>query len=130
MGIDCENCTYLTSVDIKDAEGNAVFDATDIQSVTFDETGPPIKVTVEYDIPDDLVPCKVICSIKGPGGETFEKKKKIREAGTYKFTAKYLFLPPDEDPATIKSIVKVKKRGFGLVSKDVMEVDVAIGSLY
>jgi hypothetical protein len=128
--IDCEDCSYITSVDIKDAEGNDVFDATDTQIVTFDASGPPIKVKVQYEITDDLVPCKVICCVKGPGGETFEKKKRIQEAGVYKYTAKYLFLSPDEALATVKCKLKVRKRGIGLVGKDVMEVDMAIGDLY
>jgi hypothetical protein len=120
----------MTSIDIKDVDGNAVFDETDAQVLSFGDGGPPIKVTVKYEITDDLVPCKVLCTVKGPSGETFFKKKRIREAGEYKYTAKYLVLPPNEASATIKCIVKVRKRGFGLLGKDVAEVDIAVGELF
>jgi hypothetical protein len=125
--IDCEDCTWITSVDVKDVQGNDVFDDADDQVLVFGESGPPIQVTVHYELPGGDItapPWKVICIVKGPSGETFVKKRQITEAGQYKYTAQYLLLPTGDSPATVKCIVKVKKRGLGLLGKDRVDVDI------
>jgi hypothetical protein len=128
--IDCEDCTWLTSIDITDIDGNTVFDADDVQIVEFGESGPAIKVTLNYEITEETpLPCKVICVIKGPSGETFMKKRRIKEAGQYKYTAKGIFVPTTDPTATIEYKLKVRKGGLGLLGKDVGEVDITVGSL-
>jgi len=128
--IDCEDCTWLTSIDIADIDGNTVFDANDAQIVEFGRSGPPIKVTLNYEITEETpLPCKVICVIKGPSGETFMKKRRITETGQYKYTAVGIFVPTTDPTATIKYVLKVRARGEGLVGKDAGEIDITVGPL-